>query len=75
MATLEERVATLEQTTITRTQAQALVDALGTDHTTLSQTITELEAIVNNLKAKLQALQNRVTDTGDHEARITALEP
>ena len=57
---------------ITRVQIEALIAALGTDHTTLTAAVNANAAEIAILMAEVQTLKDTAAD---HETRIIALEP
>ena len=55
----------------TRTQVEALVSALGTDHTTLTAALNDAVADIALLLTEIQSLKDQIADI---EVRLTALE-
>ena len=74
MPTVEERLDYIEkvlQNVLTRSQVEALVAALGQDHTTILQRVGAVETKTTNVEGDMSTLKDRIED---HETRIDTLE-
>lgn len=67
VATIKKQIAHF----LTSNQVQALVSALGSDHSTLQASLTSALATIAILQAEVQTLKDTIAD---HETRIAALE-